>query len=133
MFALNPERNQKVFLILPPYSSAPSIGNRHSYQEEGVTSRFLVFIPASPTPGNTYSCSAPCKPTTSPAVEEGCESFRKRIPVKVNCRQLLLKFPPCLKPSPPISVIERETVQSSLGFTLLMLILVWQPFRCFGD
>lgn len=67
--------------------------HRFGYQEEdGCYLQILRVHPCHPTPGNTYSLSAPHKLKPSLSLEGGCKSFKKIMPVKVNCRQNKRQF-----------------------------------------
>lgn len=94
MFALNQERNKD----LPPSSSLficpQHRDHRPGYQEEdGCYLQILRVHPCHPTPDNTYSLCAPYKPKPSLSLGGGCKSFRKIMPVKVNCRQNKRQLP----------------------------------------
>lgn len=94
IFALNQERN-KDLSPFPSCSSVPNIGNIGLVIREKILEVIYLQIlrvhPCHPTPGNTYSLSAPHKPKLSLSLEEGCK-IRKIIPVKMNCWQNKRQF-----------------------------------------
>lgn len=126
MFALNQERNKDVLPSSSLFFCPPQREHRLGYQEEdGCDLQILRVHPCHPTPGNTYSFSAPHRPKPSLSLEGGCKSFRKIMPVKVNCgqnkMQFPLKLPPCLKLYSLFSYFccrKRDCTKLSRGYTV---------------
>lgn len=99
MFALNQERNKDVLPSSSLFFCPPQREHRFGYQEEDACDLQILRVhPCHPTPGNTYSFSAPHRPKPSLSLEGGCKSFRKIMPVKVNCGQNKMQFPLKLPP-----------------------------------